>query len=91
MQPSATRLRVFWVLIVSIFLTVGLSIFGAYRTGKYRLACTKGIIFAATVFVTFLTVLAMIVVRRAPQEALLTGLLEIVTGFTLLTQLDDFI
>lgn len=52
--------------------------------------CTKGIIFGATVFISLFTVFAMIAARRVLQEALLTGLLELLVGFTLLTQIKEF-
>jgi hypothetical protein len=42
------------------------------------------------VLTAFFTILAMIVANQAPHEALLAGLLEIITGFTLLLELDDF-
>jgi hypothetical protein len=71
-------------------LIIAFSAFGAHQTGKGRIACTKGIIFAATVLTSLLTVLAVIAARRSPQEALLAGLLEITIGFTLLDKLDDF-
>lgn len=91
MLLSPIRLYMFVGSVALIALTIGLSVVGVLQTGKTRLACTKGIIFAATVVVAILTVLAMITVRRAPQEALLAGLLEIVIGFMLLAQLDNFI
>lgn len=73
-----------------ILITVSLSIFGTHHYGKAQMAHVKMIIFITMVFVAFLTVAAMITVRRALQEAMLAGLLEIVVGFALLTQLNDF-
>ncbi|KAF1937962.1 hypothetical protein EJ02DRAFT_38822 [Clathrospora elynae] len=87
---SPTRIYLLTSNIVFIVLVVALSSFGAHQTGKHRIACTKGIVFGATVLVACFTVLAMIVARRAPQEAFLAGLLEIGIGFTLLSELDDF-
>jgi hypothetical protein len=46
-------------------------------------------VFAATVALAFLTVLAMLIARRALSEALLAGLLELVFGFALLAELND--
>lgn len=73
-----------------MILTISLSFFGAHYTGKGRIACTKGIVFGATVLLACFTLLAMMVARRAVYEALLAGLLETVIGFTLLFELDDF-
>ena len=87
---SPTRVYVIAGLIVMILLASALSAFGAHQTGRTRMACTKGIVFATTVLVAFLTVLAMVIARRAPQEALLAGLTEIVIGFMLLAELNDF-
>ncbi|KAJ4371159.1 hypothetical protein N0V83_004375 [Neocucurbitaria cava] len=87
---SSTRVYLLAVLIAMIVLTITLSFLGAHYTGKGRIGCTKGIVFGATVLIACFTVLAMMVVRRAVQEALLAGLLEAVIGFTLLLELDDF-
>lgn len=54
------------------------------------MACTKGIIFSATVLVSCFTVLAMVVARHALQEALLAGLLEFLVGFALVVEIHDF-
>jgi hypothetical protein len=72
-----------------MILTIALSFLGAHETGKGRIACTKGIVYCATVLMACLTILLMIVARRAPQEALLAGLLEVAVGFTLLLELDE--
>jgi hypothetical protein len=87
-----SRIRVYLLalLIGLMVLTISLSFLGAHYTGKGRMACTKGIVFGTTVLMAFLTILAMIVASRAPHEALLAGLLEIIIGFTLLLELDDF-
>jgi hypothetical protein len=77
-------------LILLMVLTIGLSVLGAHYTGKGRIACTKGIVFGTTVLMAFFTILAMIVANRAPHEALLAGLLEVIIGFALLLELDDF-
>jgi hypothetical protein len=77
-------------LILLMVLTIGLSVLGAHYTGKGRITCTKGIVFGTTVLMAFFTILAMIVANRAPHEALLAGLLEVIIGFALLLELDDF-
>jgi high-affinity Fe2+/Pb2+ permease len=87
---SRVRVYVLAGLIVSMVLTVVLSVYGTHVTGKKRMSCTKGIVFAATAFLVWLTVLAMITARRALSEALLAGLLEFIFGFALLVELDDF-
>jgi hypothetical protein len=69
---------------------VVLSAFGAHTTGKARKSSTKVIVFTATALLSCLTVLAMLIARRAPSEALLAGLLEFSFGFALLIELDDF-
>ncbi|KAF1831756.1 hypothetical protein BDW02DRAFT_39151 [Decorospora gaudefroyi] len=94
-QPSSTslsrtRLYLLAGLILLMILTMALSSFGAHQTGKLRIACTKGIVFGATVLMAFFIILTMIVARRDAHEALLAGLLEVVVGFTLLFELDDF-
>jgi hypothetical protein len=63
----------------------------AHYTGKSRIACTKGIIFAATVIIASLSVTAMVVARRALQEALLAGLLQCLVGFVLVVEIHDFL
>jgi hypothetical protein len=73
-----------------MLLTVVLSGFGAHTTGKARMSSTKVIVFTATALLSCLTVLAMLIARRAPSEALLAGLLEFSFGFALLIELDDF-
>ncbi|KAF2449624.1 hypothetical protein P171DRAFT_196736 [Karstenula rhodostoma CBS 690.94] len=87
---SRARLNVVIVLCVFIALTLALSVFAAHHTGKGRLACTKGIIFSATVLISMCTVLIMILARQALQEALLAGLLEFVIGFALVIEIRDF-
>jgi hypothetical protein len=71
-------------------LTIALSAFGAHTTGKARLQYTKVIVFIASALVSCLTVVAMLIARRALSEALLAGLLEFFFGFALLVELDDF-
>lgn len=73
-----------------IALTLAFSAVAAHHTGKGRLACTKGIIYLATVVVSLCTVLAMSLARRALQEALLAGLLEVIVGFVLVFQIHEF-
>lgn len=87
---SRARLNVVIGLCVLIALIFGLSVFAAHHTGKDRLACTKGIIFSATVLISICTVLVMILARRALQEALLAGLLEFAIGFALVIEIRDF-
>ena len=87
---SRTRLNVIIGLCVLIALTFALSAFAAHHTGKGRLACTKGIIFSATVLISTFTILAMNLAGRALQEALLAGLLEFVIGFSLVIEIRDF-
>ncbi|KAF2130494.1 hypothetical protein P153DRAFT_430690 [Dothidotthia symphoricarpi CBS 119687] len=87
---TGTRLYVLIVIIVTITLAIASSALGAYYTGKDRMVYTKAIIFAATVFTTLLTVLALIVARRALHEALLAGLLGFIIGSMFLVELDDF-
>jgi hypothetical protein len=91
-QASVTRarLRARWAHRLDGVLTVVLSVYGTHVTGKKRMSCTKGIVFAATALLAWLTVLAMITARRALSEALLAGLLEFIFGFALLVELDDF-
>lgn len=87
---SRARANVVIGLCVFIALTLTLSVFAAHHTGKGRLACTKGIIFSATILISLCTVLVMILARRALQEALLAGLLEFVIGFALVMEIRDF-
>jgi hypothetical protein len=87
---SRARLNVVIGLCVFIVLTFALSVFAAHHTGKSRLACTKGIIFSATVLISMCTILVMILARRTLQEALLAGLLQFVIGFALIVEIRDF-
>lgn len=87
---SRTRLNLVIGLCVFIALVFSISVFAAHHTGKGRLACTKGIIFSATVLISMCTVLVMILARRALQEALLAGLLEFIIGFALVIEIHDF-
>ncbi|KAK7179766.1 hypothetical protein DPSP01_003241 [Paraphaeosphaeria sporulosa] len=87
---SRARLNIVIGLCVFIVLTFVLSVFAAHHTGKDRLACTKGIIFSATVLISTCTVVAMTLARRALQEALLAGLLEFVIGFALVIEIREF-
>ncbi|KAJ4295174.1 hypothetical protein N0V90_007184 [Kalmusia sp. IMI 367209] len=87
---SRARLNVIIVLCAFIALTFAFSVFAAHHTGKGRLACTKGIIFSATVLISVSTVLAMTLARLALQEALLAGLLEFLIGFALVIEIHDF-
>jgi hypothetical protein len=89
---SLPRTRVYAVvgLVAVMLLTIALSAFGAHTTGKARLQYTKVIVFIASALVSCLTVVAMLIARRALSEALLAGLLEFFFGFALLVELDDF-
>jgi hypothetical protein len=89
---SLPRTRVYAVvgLVAVMLLTITLSAFGAHTTGKARLPYTKVIVFIASALVSCLTVVAMLIARRALSEALLAGLLEFSFGFALLVELDDF-
>ncbi|KAF2643626.1 hypothetical protein P280DRAFT_516019 [Massarina eburnea CBS 473.64] len=91
LQPlSRARFYTLIAILVVAALTLALSTFAAHYTGKARIACTKGIIFSATVLMSFFTVLAMVVARRALQEALLAGLLEFLIGFALVVEIHEF-
>jgi hypothetical protein len=95
MSLSRVRLCILIALVVVIGLTLALATFASRYTavhyvGKNRIACTKGIIFAATVFISGLSVLAMVVARRTLQEALLAGLLQCLVGFALVVEIHDF-
>jgi hypothetical protein len=87
---SRTRLYAVAALVSVMLLTVVLSAFGAHTTGRARMSSTKVIVFTATALLSSLTVLAMVIARRAPSEALLAGLLEFIFGFALLIELDEF-
>ena len=87
---SRARVQVLSGLIVLKVLTLALSAYGAYLTGRARMSCTKCIVFAATALLALFTVLAMLIARRALSEALLAGLIEFVFGFALVVELDDF-
>ncbi|KAH8722638.1 hypothetical protein GQ44DRAFT_355182 [Phaeosphaeriaceae sp. PMI808] len=87
---SRTRVYVLVGVIFLMVMTLAVATISAHVTGKARMSCTKGIVFAATASLAFLTVLALLVARRALSEALLAGLLEFVFGFALLVELDDF-
>ncbi|KAL6703647.1 hypothetical protein ACN47E_009421 [Coniothyrium glycines] len=86
---SNTRRYLVATLVLLIFITLALSVRYAYHFGRGQMACTKGIIMGASVLVVVFTVVAMHVARRALQEALLAGLLEIAIGFILLQELND--
>lgn len=92
--PSAplSRARSYVVisLVIAIVLTFALSTFAAHHTGKMRMACTKGIIFAASVLMSCFTILAIVVARHALQTALLAGLLEFLVGFALVVEVHEF-
>jgi hypothetical protein len=93
-SPSAplSRARFYVVisLLIAIVLTFALSAFAAHHTGKMRMACTKGIIFSASVLMSCFTVFAMIVARYTLQTALTAGLLEFLVGFGLVVEVHDF-
>ncbi|KAF2689837.1 hypothetical protein K458DRAFT_382964 [Lentithecium fluviatile CBS 122367] len=92
---SPVRLYVLIAILVAIGLTLALSTFAArytasHNVGKSRIACTKAVIFAATVVISGFSVLAMVVARRALQEALLAGLLQCLVGFALVIEIHDW-
>jgi lysylphosphatidylglycerol synthetase-like protein (DUF2156 family) len=87
---SRTRFYVLISLVIAIALIFSLFTFAAHYTGKGRLNCTKGLIFAGTVLISCFTVLSMVVARRTLQEALLAGLLEFLVGFALVVEIHDF-
>jgi hypothetical protein len=68
------------MVVLKVFI-LATSAYGAYLTGNKRLPCTKGILFAAASSMATLTVLTMLIARRALAEALLAGLIEFVFGF----------
>jgi len=68
------------LIVLKVFILI-IAAYGAYLTGEKRLPCTKGILFAATSSMAILTVLTMLVAKRALIEALLAGLIEFVFGF----------
>lgn len=90
-KKALSRTRVFALTGVAfvMVLVVALSAFGAHSTGKANMSHTKVIVFTATSLLSCLTVLAMLVGKRAPSEALLAGLFEFSFGFALLSQLDE--
>lgn len=81
-QPltRARNLIIFAMVVLKVFI-LATSAYGAYLTGNERLPCTKGILFAAASSMAILTVLTMLIARRALAEALLAGLIEFVFGF----------
>jgi hypothetical protein len=87
---SHTRVYTVVALVIVMLLTVAFSAFGAHTTGKARLPYTKVIVFIASASVACLTVITMLIARRALSEALLAGLLVFSFGFALLVELDDF-
>jgi hypothetical protein len=87
---SRARLYIVISLVILILLTFALSAFAAHHTGKMRMACTKGIIFSASVLMSFSTVVAMIIARHNLQAALLAGLLEFFVGFSLVVEIHEF-
>jgi hypothetical protein len=87
---SPTRFYVLIGLIATIILTFSLFGFAAHHTGKGRMKCTEGLIFSGALLISCFTVLAMIVARRNPQEALLAGLFEFLVGFALVVKIHDF-
>ncbi|KAF2830328.1 hypothetical protein CC86DRAFT_160030 [Ophiobolus disseminans] len=87
---SHARVYMLAGLIIMKMLTIVLSAYAAFLTGRTRMSCTKGIVFSSTVLLSTLTVLAMLISKRALSEALLAGLIEFVFGFALVVELDDF-
>lgn len=87
---SHTRRYVLVGLCVAAVLTVIGSIYGAHHTGRAQIAHTRSIIFSATVILSLLTVVAMVVAKRSLQEALLAGLFESLIGFVLVVEIRDF-
>jgi uncharacterized membrane protein (GlpM family) len=88
---SLSRARKYSImgLITLMGCTVLAAAYATHLTGRSHMSCTRCIVFAATVALAFLTVLAMLIARRALSEALLAGLLELVFGFALLAELND--
>ena len=87
---SRTRRNVLVGLCVAAILTFIGSTYGAHHTGRAQMAHTKSIIFSATVILSFLTVVAMVVAKRSLQEALLAGLFESLIGFVLVVEIREF-
>lgn len=87
---SRKRLFALWSVGGLMVLTLAVAGFGAHATGKHRIGCVKGIVFAATALTASYIILAMLVARRAVSEALLAGLLMLVVGFNLMAELNDF-
>ncbi|ORY14649.1 hypothetical protein BCR34DRAFT_585622 [Clohesyomyces aquaticus] len=87
---SDARVYTLVALVFATLLTFALCVWAAHFTGKGRMQCTKGIIFAATVLISLLTILAMITARRQLQEALLAALLEASFGITLVMVIHEF-
>ena len=87
---SDARVYTLVALVLATLLTFALSVWAAHFTGKGRMQCTKGIIFAATALISLLTILAMITARRQLQEALLAALLEALFGVTLVLAIHEF-
>jgi hypothetical protein len=85
-----TRLCLLIVLVATFVLTFGLCAYAAYQTGKQRTACFKGILFSATVLVSWcFAIIAMIRARRVLHEALLAGFFQFLVGVALVAAIHD--
>jgi hypothetical protein len=78
-------------LAILLALTLSLSTMDVCYNGKNNAARMRMVVFATVVLTSLYIVIAMIVAKRAVQEALLAGICILVIGFALLMQLDDFI
>jgi hypothetical protein len=87
---SRTRIYAVIGLVVMMVSTIALSAFGAHFTGRARMPFTRIIVFTATALLTCFTIIAMLIARRTPSEAILAGILEFSFGFGLLVELDYF-
>ncbi|CAI6325412.1 unnamed protein product [Periconia digitata] len=83
------RYILFALLVTAVFTLIG-STYGAHHTGKAQIAHTKSIIFSATVVLSLLTVISMVVAKRPLQEALLAGVFESLIGFVLVVEIHEF-
>ncbi|KAF2001833.1 hypothetical protein P154DRAFT_533438 [Amniculicola lignicola CBS 123094] len=85
-----TRLCLLTGLVATFVLMFGLCAYAAHHTGKQRAACFKGILFSATVLVSWcFAIIAMIRARRVIHEALLAGLFQFLVGVALVAAIHD--
>jgi magnesium-transporting ATPase (P-type) len=88
---SRARCYVLAGLAILTVLTIFFAVLGAHYVGKNHMPRIKMIAFMTIVVTSFYTVIAVVVAKRALQEALLFGITMLVVGSALLTQLDDFV